>query len=278
MKKINRPTAFQLGFLASSLIAAILQALAVQLSYDSSSHYFQSGDLLSVFATIFATLGLICGAVGVFIPKKESASPNIFERRNFLNPLAAGAIVATLLFAGDRLLNADFEKSFTRFDLCLILCLLVTVAYALLSGIQNAAGQTTLTAFFGLFAIIACILLNAYYYFDRSIEMNAPLKTSVQVGLLFTMLFLTSEIRYLLDTPMPRMMQLFALGTIAFGSLSVLAIPVAFFTGKLSRLDYLAGAILVLGVIPTAIIRLYTLNALPKAEPTPPEEDQEKTE
>ena len=265
MKKNNLLLSFRIGYLLCSVGAAILQSLAVLFSYGNSEHYFANGDPLSIAAIAFAFLSVALGVASILLSEKNNVCPCIFSRASFPNPLAGGVVAAALLFGGYRFLASGYERTLSPFDLLLILCLLLTTAYAVLSGMQKAGGRITLTAFFGLFAIVACILLNAYYYFDTSIEMNAPLKTSVQVGLLFTMLYLTGEIRYLLGTQMPRMMQLFAVCTVSFGSLCAIAVPVAFFTGKLSRPDYLAGALLVLGAIPTAILRLHTLAYPPKS-------------
>ena len=267
MKKFGLLSAFRLGFLICSALTAVWQTLAVLFSYQPNDHYFKSGDFLSIAAVVFAIMGAAYGIIGVLADKKKNDYPNILARATFPNPMAGGAVAATLLFAGYRMLSAGYGAKFSRFDLLLTVTLALTAVYAVLCGIQNAAGRQTLTALFGLFAIVALILLNAYYYFDRSIEMNAPLKTSIQVGLLFATLFLTGEVRYLLGTEMPRMMQIFAVCTIAFGALSAVAIPVAFFGGMFNRPDYLAGALLVLGFVPTALIRLHTLTAKPKTAP-----------
>lgn len=259
MKKNNLIKKLQPVFLLAASAAAVCRALAVALSYGTADNYFKQGDLLSVFAVILAVCAAGCGCAAILLDSPKKDKPSIFERASFPNPFAGGAIAAALLFAGYRLLGVGYGSKLSTFDLVLILCLLLATAYGTVSGMQNAANRQTVGAFFGLFAILSCILLNAYYYFDTSIEMNAPLKTSIQVGLLFAMLFLTGEVRYLLGIPMPRMMQLFAVCTVSFGALSAIAVPVAFFSGKLSRPDYLAGALLVLGAIPTAIIRLRTL-------------------
>ena len=51
----------------------------------------------------------------------------------------------------------------------------------------------------------------------------------------------------------------FSLALVSVGALSSLAVPVAFFTGRLDRIDYLAGAILTLTVMLTAEVRIYRL-------------------
>ena len=276
MKKNNLILLLRPAFLLSAASAAVFRALAVGLSYSTTENYFKSGDLLSTFALILAFCAAGCGIVSILLDSQKNTNQSIFARPSFPNPFAGGAISAALLFAGYRILSLGYGSKLSNFDLVLILCLLATTAYGVLSGMQEAADRPTLSAFFGLFAILACILLNAYYYFDTSIEMNAPLKTAVQVGLLFVMLFLTGEVRYLLGTAMPCMMQLFAVCTVSFGALSAIAVPVAFFSGKLSRPDYLAGALLVLGAVPTAIIRLRTLTNSQKIASE--EADSEMTE
>ena len=124
----------------------------------------------------------------------------------------------------------------------------------------------------GFSTVIGCILLCGYYYFDATLEMNAPLKVSVLTGLLFAMMLYTGEIRVLIGTPMPRAHLLFSVCTLGLGSLSALPIPVAYLAGKFDRLanvktnrfmiahfshpEYLVGAVVLLGICITAAWRI----------------------
>ena len=123
----------------------------------------------------------------------------------------------------------------------------------------------------GLTAPLACILFNAYYYFDATVEMNSPVKTATQVGLLCAMLYFVYELRFLMDAPMPRVFLMTAFWVRSLGTLSALAIPVAYLTGKCDRIDYVAGAILTFCVMLTAGLRVQTL--LQTAEPPAPENE-----
>ena len=90
-------------------------------------------------------------------------------------------------------------------------------------------------------------------------EMNSPVKVTVQTALLFAMLYYTAELRYLLDRRKPRLYLALAMLTLASSALSAVAIPVAFCLGHLSRMDYLAGAILTLGIAVTVLLRIFFL-------------------
>ena len=237
--------------------------------------------MVVLLALILAILGAVAGSVAAVMTDRQALRSTIFGAKNFPAPLAFGAVAAAFLFLLYQLTSKRADASISLFDVITAVCLILTVAYAVLTSIRKTVETGALAAFLGIFAVVACILLNAYYYFDVSIEMNAPLKTATQVGLLCAMVYFTGEIRYLLGTPMPRTILMLGAWLISLGALSALAVPVAFFAGKLDRPDYLAGALLSLSAALTALFRLHTLLGSKKnadEAASTPEEDTEKTE
>ena len=151
-----------------------------------------------------------------------------------------------------------------------VFCLLAAIYHVVsaLSLIENAFG----TAFIGFSAIIACILLTGYFYFDTSLEMNAPIKVTVMLGLLISMIYFTGEIRTLIGIPLPHVHSFVALCAVGICALSGIPVPLAFLSGKFNRInsvthptvmttiyehpEYLAGALILLGIGITVVLRI----------------------
>ncbi len=267
-------------WLACALLATVtiaLQLAALLLDYETDANYFVTGTLLPVLAPIFAGLSALCGVIAAILFEKKSGKRSPLHA-NVCNPLSCvlGAIgclsAAILLVLSGR----------TLFALGTALCLLLSCIYLLLCLIGTGAKkQFAITPWLGMLAILGTILLNAYYYFDASVEMNAPIKTYVQFSLLFLMLTLTAELRYLFDTAKPR---LYLALHACFLASTVLAVPMllfVFFSERLLRLDYFAGGLLLLFFLPASILRILSVRfakelSLPTEVTEAPEEaDQE---
>ena len=80
------------------------------------------------------------------------------------------------------------------------------------------------------------------------------------------MIYHTTELRYLLKIPMPRLFLITGVAAVSIGSLCIFSLPVAFLTNKLSRFDYLACALLVLTILITVVVRTITLITPKKVE------------
>ena len=79
-----------------------------------------------------------------------------------------------------------------------VLMIFATVFFTLSAGsIAKIYGKYILWG--GFAAIAATVACNATYYFDMTIEMNAPTKILLQMAFLAAMLFITAECRLLLD-------------------------------------------------------------------------------
>ena len=65
---------------------------------------------------------------------------------------------------------------------------LVATAITRMAGNSANAKTWLVTIVTGFFAIAALVALNAHYYFDMTVEMNAPLKITTQIALLCIMI------------------------------------------------------------------------------------------
>ncbi|MBQ8310209.1 MAG: hypothetical protein IJX80_04250 [Clostridia bacterium] len=248
MKKQALSTIFKYAFLASTAASAILQTVAMLLSYDPNANYFLMNAPLPYVATAFAVLGAICGVLfSVYhTPAAEDASPFSGSLLPSL-PAALGMLAcAALMLLSDGGMLATITA----------LLLFPAALYTLLCGTAAQVKQAPVLALLGFTAVIACALMNAHYYFDASLEMNAPIKVTIQTSLLFAMLSYTAELRYLLDRKKPRLFLALSMMTVGVSALPAVSIPIAFCCGIISRLDCLAGALLTLGIAITTLLRV----------------------
>ena len=246
---MNKTTCFRLGFAACSALAAILQCLAVLLSFEDGTNYFENGALLPILATVFAILGGILGTLSAFTADPTALSKTPFSKSVSFSPLTVGFAAAAIL-----LLLQGSEP----FPFITAVLLLLATLYAILVEFPKLR-ETVLPTLVGMVAVLALIAVNAYYYFDMTVEMNAPIKVTTQLGLLCTMLALTGELRYLLGKPMPRLFVALSAWVVSIGALSALSVPLAYLVGKIDRIDYATGGLLVLCAVLTALLRLKAL-------------------
>lgn len=229
-----------------SLLAAVLQLVAILVSFEYATNYFSVGALLPAIAAIAAVIGGIVGIVAACLMPKEGFTASPFPKFDFFTFPAAFLFLAfgvTLLFSNDATESARALRAPT-----IVACLLAAF-YCTLSALPTIRkSHKSLTALVGFAAPIACALTNAYYYFDLSVEMNAPLKYCVQVPLLFAMLYFLGEIRYLIGEPKPRFFLALSACTLASAALCAFAFPAAFLQGAITRFDYVMGALLVLAI------------------------------
>ena len=266
-KKTRLSSILRIALLACAGSAAILQALAVLISYSNESNYFDTGAILPILSAIFVIGGLICGTVAACMTDSNALHDTPFSERNEFPIPAIGFVLTAILL--------PMHSPAERMTLTLVTSVLLILAalYSLLSARAAFRKQHEgLLAFLGMASVVGCILAAAYFYFDVSVEMNAPLKIAVQIGLITAMLCYTGEVRYLLGKPMPRVYLTVTSWTVAVGSLATLSIPIACATQKLPRTDYAGGALLVLCLVLTQILRMRTLLKAP-AEDTVQETD-----
>ncbi len=241
--------------------AGILQTICIFRYWNMEDNYFPFDRFLPSIAVGFCILSLIAGSIAALTAKPEKLAATIFSSRPLrLTPTIgfAAPAVALLFYA---------EKKLAPLT---VFFLLAAVIYAILVNIPRFRRYPAPTALLGFATVAACALLNAYFYFDASVEMNSPLKMSLQAGLLASMLYFTGELRYLLGTPRPRTFLLLCSWVISLGSLTAIAFPIAYFLGVLTRGDYGAGALLMLFMAMTAIsqtVRLYNPSVPTEKQP-----------
>ena len=251
------------AFAVCSALAAILQTLAVLLSYDISANYFVRGAILPSLAIALTIAGVVCGTIASVMTNTDSLRKSPFSKKNTIPYAAIGFLLTAIVLP----LNAPTER--LTLTLVTSFFLLLAALFQILTSISSIRSQyATALCFLGFAAILGCILSMAYFYFDISVEMNAPLKVAVQMGLITSMLGYIGELRDLLDKPMPRTYLMMLSWGISVGSLSAIAVPIAVIAKKLPRIDYAAGAVLVLCITATQILRMRTLYT-----PSPVEND-----
>jgi len=263
---MKKTSLLRLAFVGCTALAAILQLLAVLLFHDGGTHYFQRGAILPILATVFAILGALCGTAAALMTDPKELNDFPFAKELSLSPMTLGFLAVTFIFL--------LKETSTLARLTVILMLLSTL-YELLVGYSKTQ-RSTLTTCLGLVSIIGMILVNAVYYFDTRMEMNSPFKVTVQVGLLFAMLARTSEIRYLIARPQPRMLLILSSWSASIGAISALSLPASYVLARIGRLKfenanllllYAAGGILVLTASIASLLRIRALLKKPQAEP-----------
>lgn len=246
------------GTILFACLAAIFFSVAFLRSYDESvANYFARGSLMPVLALVFAGLAFAVGIVSACLrdlPSVPSAPLWSFA------PAFVAFILAAIVFFPTQTVGG--------------ILLLTGTVFALLMMIPFCRLKVDLPVIAGFFALAGMIDLIATYYFDMTLEMNAPLKISVQMGLLCAMLYLTVEFRSLLGRTVPRLFLILTALFLAVGSLPAFSVILAFLSGKTNYRSYVAGGILTLGLFLTACIRLIQLMFSEKETNGPTESEE----
>ncbi|HBF14464.1 MAG TPA: hypothetical protein DDW30_02030 [Clostridiales bacterium] len=141
-----------------------------------------------------------------------------------------------------------------------LLLLLLSVAYFSLRACDRfTEALRDLTVLLGITPVFGLVFLCAIHYFDKTVEMNAPVKVLTLLGLLTALVTVTSGIRYLLGTTLPRVFLMLSAWTVAAGSLSIFAVPVLFLKGAFTKTAYLASFFIILGCTVASSIRIVFL-------------------
>ena len=118
-------------------------------------------------------------------------------------------------------------SSGTKFALAIaILFLLATIYQVLLSF--RLINDPAIIALIGFANVVGCILLVGYFYFDSSMEMNAPIKISAMIGILFVALYYTYEVRALLGKPLPKLYTILTVSVTGIGVLASFPVTLAY--------------------------------------------------
>lgn len=240
MKRKTISIALQYAAFGCGLLSGLFGLFAGFLQFETGTHYFLRGSVLPMLAVVFAILGALVALVPAFL---EPVCPSLEPRRISHLPPAAGFFVSAFLIF---LLPASPAKVALRLAVAATILLLLSAAYCLLSFFLKDPKYRGLLALLGFSPILALATFAFFYYFDKSVEMNSPLKVTLQTALLFGMFLFLCEVRRLLEKPLPRLLAGFRLAFFPISALAVGMILSAFFTGAFLRLDYLFGAFLLL--------------------------------
>ena len=235
-------TILQLSSVGAAGIAMVLQTVAFLFNMSENSNYYEIGAAFPIAATALAILAAIIGTFDAFFSARQ-VSDKQKERSLATIPCGCGFIIAGVFTTGIGTIG--------------MILLVLSAIYCLLSSFTPAQYKF-LSAGLGLVTIPAFIYLTGCLYFDNTIEMNAPAKLLLQIAFLSSMLFFTGELRYQMGIPAPRVYRMVCAWTIASGAVASLPVILAYLFGTITRTDYLTGAILLLGVTATAIIRLFS--------------------
>ncbi len=246
---MNKNITFKaLKYTALSLICAgaVLLTVAMLTVYEPATSYFPPSTTLPLLAVLCTFLGAVCGGVAVFLGDCNNmiASP-------FSLPAALSSGIGFLLGGILLLLNATLPWSVPT-----ALFFFAAALYAFLSGTSYVKERSSFMAFLGFLTVIACALGNVYCYFDISLEMNAPVKIILQTALLFSMIYYTGEIRFLLGREKKRFYLILAFCALAANALSAFAFPITYFQGALARIDYFALSVSSLGMFLSLFARI----------------------
>lgn len=244
-----------LCILIPALVAAGLMTAAFFTQYDApDANYFARGAVLPVIACVCAALSALVGTVSALLLPRGSLQQNSL-------PIPSASLDETIgfLFCAIFLAVSLVRDGSGLLRLIPLILSLIAVVYTLTVSFGKLSDEKTrrVAVPLGFSAVFAAIFLCAVHYFDRSLEMNAPCKVFLLLGLLAATVCFTGEIRYLIGIASPRVYLMLLSWTVAAGALSIPAIPAAHFAGILSKTDYIASAFAVLGCLLTSAIRLW---------------------
>lgn len=246
---MNKHQIFQLfKYTALALIgvSALLLTIAMLTVYEPNTSYFSANTPLPLLATLCALVGAACGiASALFITPAKTLSSPFFPSAAFFSCIG-------FLFGGILLLfnSTRSQAPLTAFFF------FIAALYSLLSAFASPKAANSVTVILGFLTVIACALGNVYCYFDVSLEMNAPVKIILQTALLFTMIYYTAEIRFLLAREKKRFYLALAFCALAASAMGAISVPIAYFSGALNRTDYFALSVVLLGVAFSLLLRI----------------------
>ena len=239
-------------------VATLLMTIAFFTQYDNASNanYFKHGAVLPTVASILAGVTALLGSVfALLMPRGSMDSTSL--------PVPTASLVSAIgfLFCSIFLVLSVVRGDFDWMHILAAVLSLVSAVYCLAVAFGNRLGNGSRTWIvpLGFAPIFTAVFLCAIHYFDSSLEMNAPIKVMLLLGLLTAMVSFTGELRYLLGTPMPRAYFALLSWTVAAGSLSLIALPAASLAGVISGSDYVASSFVVFGCTLASSFRLNLL-------------------
>lgn len=220
----NEKTSRILGYLFTALtgLAALTAVLAVLFDFEVQSHYFRSGAVLPRIAAKFVLATVAVGASRSLLTKKAQIGEHPFRTSKFLSPAFYGFLIGALL-----LLLQEISAT----TILMALCLVLSAAYVFFAESPSVQKDAGTTVFYGFSTILSPICFCALFYFDASIEINAPMKVASTLALLCSMLCFTGELRFLLGRPLKKLFLVLAHTAAAISIPVSLVVFTAFWMG-----------------------------------------------
>ena len=248
-----------------ALIAMILQSIAFLTKMDAGTNYFARGAALPVLAVCFACCAVALGIAEAFLKRGKTGSTPGYKPQ-FPSLVCLPAAIGALGTAINGIICRNVWIA------VLFLCDAVFWALCATRLVRKYAG---LIAWVGFAAIAAPLYLLTTYYFDITVEMNAPVKVLLQFGMLAAMLWTTAEIRRLIDWVHTILYPILASLMIAIGALASVPIQVASHADAIPGQTYLAAVPVLFGMMLTAVFHLIPVihNEFPAPESGESEEN-----
>ena len=266
-KHLCTPQFYLFCAVISALIACIAQSIAYFKAYGSPlANYFSASSPLPKIAVGFAILTCVLGIVAVCLWKKDEIPMQSLIGDISSLPAAVGFLAGMILM----LLSGS-----TVLTYAIAVCFFFATHYHVIPAFRliNNRNERDTTALIGFSNVIGCILMIGYFYFDPSMEMNAPVKIGALIAILFVALYYTSEIRVLLGNPLPKFYTLAIVCTTGIGALASLPVALAYMffhcfdytmpnpnsSLPFRHPEYLACSLVLIGVCTTTVWRLCRL-------------------
>jgi len=219
-----------------ALAVTVLHTILLMNYFDGDIGYFNNSLLSSItVAMVFVSILWFFSAL-LFIPKNilkaDMPKTNISSKFGFIMCALLNAF-GFFYYA----YNLMDTQTVSKIPLISAIFFLLSTFYFVGKAFDTFK-KTDTTVLFGFFIIFTSIALLAETYFDKFVQMNSPLKVTIQISLLFIMLYYLSEFRFDLKKPYPRLYFVVALS--AFIICMATSIPhiIAYSSNILDNTDY----------------------------------------
>lgn len=188
-----------------ALTCTALRTVAMYTSFDTDIGYFKGGAL-STASDIISLVSIIAIIVLAMLTPKSTVTVSDLNRIN--TPFAYMQLGnAALLIVGSIIFLILYMQSKSVLDLLLVISGIPAAVYFVTSYLYKKEIikiSATTVAGLGMLVILWALLCIAHVYFDNFVQMNSPIKNSIQFGFLSIMISMLADIRYLIGKPSPR--------------------------------------------------------------------------
>ena len=248
-----------------SVVSMFLMIVACSAAYSpNTSNYFESTSPLPGLSVLFACLAVVAAIAAAIVSRLRNEPFSTPATPSFaLLPAAIGSFASAVLLLGAGKALSGILFLVEAIFFILLICPFVKkyAVYLIWAGFVSIAAQ---------------IVLISTYYFDMTLEMNAPVKVLLQMGLLAAMLDCTVEIRVLIgrsNAILTPILTAFTFATCLLSGFSALALTL---DGKMPSTVYIAAMPALIGFATTSGYRfMQILNPFVSPTENKKEEDAE---